>query len=195
MKSAVKTTVEKSSKLVLFLDFDDVICLNSPYGGYDAMLALASGREVRPDDELWSKLFDSSAKKHLQLVHEEFSPTYVLSTSWRWLFERSALEQVLHLGGLSFVVEHLHQDWSTPMLSRKAHRAVEIATWLAQSPSHASSWAILDDMLSGTGFATWNVARREYVVLCQKEVGFQEQEYLQLRRALAKRCVQSGSMH
>lgn len=48
---------------VLFLDFDDVICLNNPYGGYDALTALAeaarAGTPLSADDDLWSKLFDS----------------------------------------------------------------------------------------------------------------------------------------
>jgi hypothetical protein len=73
---------------ILFLDFDDVICLNNPFGGYDALTALAEaarvGKPLSALDELWSKLFDAQVVSHLRLVHEEFSPRYVLSTSWRW---------------------------------------------------------------------------------------------------------------
>ena len=123
---------------ILFLDFDDVICLNNPFGGYDALTALAEaarvGKPLSALDELWSKLFDAQAVSHLRLVHEEFSPRYVLSTSWRWFFDRDLLERTLELGGLGFVAQRLHQDWTTPQVSRRAHRAVEISSWLEQHP-------------------------------------------------------------
>lgn len=38
---------------LLFLDFDDVICVNAPYGGYD-VLAAATG--TAPAD-LWERLW------------------------------------------------------------------------------------------------------------------------------------------
>lgn len=176
---------------VLFLDFDDVICLNNPYGGYDALTALAAaareGTPLRAEDELWSSLFAHQAIAHLRLVHEEFSPQYVLSTSWRWFFDRVLLEKTLELGGLSFVVQGLHQDWTTPQVSRRAHRAVEINHWLEQHPDSAHSWAVLDDGLSGTGFDTWTRERRQFVVLCQEGVGFQKDELQSLKRAFAFR--------
>lgn len=176
---------------ILFLDFDDVICLNNPYGGYDALTAVAEaareGASLRAEDELWAKLFDAPAVSHLRLVHEAFSPRYVLSTSWRWFFDRDLLEKTLELGGLSFVVEGLHQDWTTPQVSRRAHRAVEIKGWLTQHPDSANSWAVLDDGLSGTGFASWPAELRKYVVLCQEGVGFQKDELESLKRAFALR--------
>ena len=165
---------------ILFLDFDDVLCLNNPYGGYDALTALAeaarAGTPLSADDDLWSKLFDTQAVSHLKLVHEAFSPRYVLSTSWRWFFDRNLLEKTLELGGLSFVAQGLHRDWTTPQVSRKAHRAVEINSWLELHPESAHLWAALDDGLSGTGFENWSRERRKFVVLCQEGVGFQKDE-------------------
>ena len=176
---------------ILFLDFDDVICLNNPFGGYDALTALAeAAREGTPlsaEAELWAKLFDTRAVSHLSLVHEEFSPRYVLSTSWRWFFDRDLLERTLELGGLGFVAQGLHQEWTTPQVSRRAHRAVEINSWLEQHPESAHSWAVLDDGLSGSGFENWSRERRQFVVLCQEGVGFQKDELQSLRRAFVLR--------
>ena len=183
--------MRKYFRPVLFLDFDDVICLNNPYGGYDVLTALAEaareGTPLRAEDELWPKLFDIQAVSYLRLVNQEFSPRYVLSTSWRWFFDRDLLAKTLELGGLSFVVQGLHQDWTTPQVSRRAHRAVEINNWLEQHPESANSWAVLDDGLSGTGFGTWSRERRQFVILCQEGVGFQKDELQSLKRAFALR--------
>ncbi len=181
--------------LVLFLDFDDVICLNNPFGGYDALTVLAAaareGTPLSAKDELWDKLFDTQAVAHLRLVHDEFSPRYVLSTSWRWFFDQGLLEKTLELGGLGFVAQSLHRDWTTPQISRRAHRAVEINGWLEQHPEVAHSWVVLDDGLSGTGFDTWTHERRQFVVLCQEGVGFQKDELQRLRRAFVLRGLGS----
>ena len=177
---------------VLFLDLDDVMCLNQKYGGYDALIACqgAARQSVELDarDELWSELFDSSAKQHLYKIHKEFSPQYVLSTSWRWFFDQESLVQTLQLGGLDFVAAHLHQDWSTPQISRQAHRAVEVKGWLGAHPEYKEAWVAVDDELSGTGFAAWPQALRKIVILCQEGVGLQKEELRLLRNALAIRA-------
>lgn len=102
-------------------------------------------------------------------------------------FDRDLLERTLSLGGLGFVAQRLHQDWTTPQVSRRAHRAVEISSWLEQHPEGARSWAVLDDGLSGTGFENWSRERRQFVVLCQEGVGFQKDELQSLRRAFVLR--------
>lgn len=176
---------------VLFLDFDDVICLNKPYGGYDVLYAFRDaqrkGVAIDTGDDLWNELFDSSAKKHLQQVHEEFSPYYVLSTSWRWFFDRDMLVKTLEVSGLKFVAQNLHEDWSTPQISRDAQRAVEIKRWLSNHPEFSDSWVALDDELSGTGFSTlpWHLLK--FVVLCQEGVGLQGFELQRLREAFTLR--------
>ena len=181
---------------ILFLDFDDVICLNQPFGGYDVLSALAQasrdGTTVNAEDELWSALFDRRAVRHLKQLNEEFSPSYVLSTSWRWFFERDLLVQTLELGGLGFVAKNLHRDWSTPLISRDAQRAVEIRRWLSNHPVSSDAWVALDDELSGTGFSTWPWDKQNFVVLCQEGVGLQDLEYQRLREVFALRvCTQN----
>jgi hypothetical protein len=55
---------------VLFLDFDDVICLNRPYGGYDI------AAPERPAD-LWEKLWHTPAVAVLESVVAELQPHVV----------------------------------------------------------------------------------------------------------------------
>lgn len=176
---------------ILFLDFDDVLCLNSPYGGYDAKLALAracqGGDSIDETTELWNRLFDSNSKQNLKAIDEEFSPRYVLSTSWTWLFEKDELIEIMRLSGLNFVATNLHETWSTPKQARSGVRADEVRGWLSLHPECSTTWAVLDDKLSGTGFKNWGRETLSNVVLCQTEVGFQNLEFERLRKSLAER--------
>lgn len=176
---------------VLFLDFDDVICLNQRYGGYDVLYALREaerrGVEIDIGDDLWSELFDSAAKAHLAQVHEEFLPLYVLSTSWRWFFDRDMFITTLDASGLAFVARNLHDDWCTPQISRNAQRATEIRRWLSNHPECVDSWVAIDDELSGTGISTLQWHLQKFFVLCQEGVGLQDLELKRLREALAVR--------
>lgn len=176
---------------VLFLDLDDVLCLNQPYGGYDVLIAFRDAArksmELDVHHELWSELFDSSAMRHLHQIHEEFSPQYVLSTSWRWFFDREMFVETFEMAGLDFVSKALHDDWFTPQISRDAQRAVEIRRWISNHPECSNKWVALDDELSGTGFSTWPWPRQKFVVLCQEGVGLQDLEYRRLRDELTHR--------
>jgi hypothetical protein len=60
---------------LLFLDFDDVICLNKPYGGYDV---------AAPDKpaDLYERLWHAPALSLLRDVIQEHQPQVVLTTSW-----------------------------------------------------------------------------------------------------------------
>lgn len=173
---------------IIFLDFDDVLCLNAPYGGYDAKLALVraprSGDSIDDTTELWNRLFDSNAKQNLQAIDEEFSPRYVLSTSWTWLFEKDELIEIMRLSGLNFVATNLHETWSTPKRERSGVRADEVRGWLNLYHDCANVWVVLDDKLSGTGFQSWGHKALANVVLCQVEVGFQSLEFEQLKKSL-----------
>lgn len=175
--------------VVIFLDFDDVICLNNPYGGYDAKRALAEQDSSQNQDALalWSKLFDAKATGNLRAIDEEFSPQYVLSTSWAWIFEKHEIVEVLRRAGLGFVVDGMHQTWTTPKNSPRGMRSVEISNWLRLHPEFANSWVVVDDKLSGTGFKHWSRESLSAVILCQEGVGLQEQEVAKLKTALIRR--------
>lgn len=179
---------------VLFLDFDDVICCNQGFGGYDVIKAMSEvvkgTAQLHDFSGLWTHLFDVRAVKLLTAIHAEFNPLYVLSTSWRLFLNRAAFQAVLVQTGLGFVFENLHADWQTPQIdsthqafgpSIRASRADEISAWLKKNQD-CKLWAALDDELSGTGLtaARW----RSRVVLCKEDVGFGDVEYGALRRIL-----------
>lgn len=177
---------DTGTRPLLFLDFDDVICLNAPYGGYAAKAAIDAG-VFHSAQDMHEKLFDNEAKKFLAAIDEEFKPLYVLSTSWRSMFQLHQLVEILNYCGLQFVTAGLHQEWATPVQTKQGLRAAEIKSWLRLYPEFSDSWVVLDDKLSGSGFKMWNSEERFYVVLCQEHVGFREAEYVQLSTALQRR--------
>ena len=166
------------------MDFDDVICLNNPYGGYDAKFAIDD-----ETSEIWSQLFDAKAKEHLALVNETFAPWYVISSSWEWIFEKAELVEIMRRCGLWFVSNNLHSTWTTPKQSRHGTRASEVKSWLALHPEFSKFWVVVDDKHSGTGFKNWSRETLSYVVLCQADVGLQELEFAQLYTALERRVA------
>jgi hypothetical protein len=179
---------------VLFLDFDDVLCLNSQFGGYDVMHALAAvergEKHLEDFAELWASLFEQSCKDFLACLHSEFKPTYVLSTSWTRFMNRSALAATLHATGLGFVAQHLHPHWET-IKAFSTVRAQEIGHWLAQHPKYAQDWVALDDHESGVGLKNWpNKADKSCIVLCKVNSGLTDVEYQQLRGAFLYRQSQ-----
>lgn len=177
---------ETSRRPLVFLDFDDVICLNSPYGGYDAKRAMNDG-SFCVQEELHSKLFNAQAKAYLEQIYDEFNPYFVLSTSWWWLYKKDELVTVLQSCGLRFVSKNLHPTWATPKQQRQGLRAAEVKAWLNLHPEFSELWVVLDDKLSGQGFSFWSQHERAYVVLCQEGTGLTAIEFKQLNDALLRR--------
>lgn len=177
---------------VLFLDFDDVLCLSSPYGGYDVLQALSQVVKktavLQDFNEVWEQLFAPDPVAHLKALHDEFSPCYVLSTSWRNFMDKDALATVLKCCGLDFVASNLHCSWETSIGRSDQNRAREISNWLGNNPKFEDRWVALDDERSGTGFAEWPVvAHKPFIVLCRENVGLTAVEYAKLRAAFLLR--------
>jgi hypothetical protein len=167
------------SSPVIFLDFDDVICLpaDAKPGAYDLMLALHELRTgIKGVDSLkgiWTDLFDEAAVACLKHIHEEFDPNYVLSTSWTRFLDRESMHLIMMQTGLNFVAEALHSDWETDKAAEST-RAQQIANWLDDHPE-VTEWLVLDDEFSGTGFN----AQSSNVVLCTAGTGFTNQAFKQ----------------
>jgi hypothetical protein len=180
------------SSLILFLDFDDVLCLNNPFGGYDVLEALGDvqhGRKALDEfANIWETLFDPMAKAFLEEIHGEFQPHYVLSTSWTRFMNRGALDAVLRQTGLGFVADNLHEDWESEKGTGYLRRD-EIRFWLAKHPEVKERWVVVDDTESGTGLHPRQMSESEgqFVVLCDVNVGLTADKYGELRRALLRR--------
>ncbi len=160
---------------VIFLDFDDVICLNAPYGVYDLMAS------VGPLD-LYQRLFADSCVGVLRAINDEHAPSFVLTTSWLRLLDKDAFEALLNQCGLAFVVRSLHPDWEAPPASSDT-RAGAIDAWLCRNPG-PDSYAILDDVLSGTGLAASPMAPN--AVLCAVDEGLLPAHLDDVRRILLR---------
>ena len=176
---------------LVFLDIDDVLCMSSPYGGYDA-IRLVKNRHPRPD-EVCKHLFVESARHVLEQVHTQMHGrlNYVISSTWREHFDRKQLASVLSRGGLGFVADSLLEGarWRTSPKYGRARRADEIAQWL--DLHHAGEpFVILDDTSSGPSLAPaltdpgHPFAGR--VVLCQENVGLVADHVVPILEALRR---------
>lgn len=164
---------------LVFLDFDDVICLNAPYGAYDLLAPNL------PDD-LWARLFHEPAVRTLEVIVSEFDPQVVITTSWLRFLERAAIERVLAKCGMGFVAERLHDAWEAPAVFGKSRFQV-IEAWL-QRNHLGEPFVVLDDALSGTGLSGSRWHKQGRVVLCSVDEGLHGGHLDQVRRALATRA-------
>lgn len=159
---------------LLFLDFDDVICVNNPYGGYDVFLSPSE----RPAD-LWELLFAEEPKRLMLEIAREFSPRIVITTSWLRLLDRPGFESLFRLTGLAELVTLMHPAWDAPQ-ARGATRWRAIQTWL-EAHYEGEPVVVVDDELSGTGLAESPLHRVGRVVICKVGVGFTRREARRVR--------------
>jgi hypothetical protein len=178
-KSGVPTDNNRQRAPLVFLDFDDVICLNAPYGAYDLLAP-------NPPDDLWTRLFHEPAVRTLEVIVTEFDPQVVITTSWLRFMERAAIEHVLMKCAMSFVAERLHAAWEAPGVLGKSRLQV-IEAWL-QKNHLGEPFVVLDDALSGTGLSGSRWHRQGRVVLCKVDEGLHERHLAQVRRALSTRA-------
>ena len=162
---------------VVFLDFDDVLAVHRVHTSSQVLVAFKHGT-LDEIPAMWEHVFHFSARTNLRTLHDEFTPDYVISSSWTLHFDCRQICEVLRRTGLDFVVDNLHQDWCTPR-DRESYRLTEIAGWL---DSHALCtpvpYLILDDQLSGQSIPGSHLEKR--AVLCDAWVGF---TYPKLRSA------------
>lgn len=151
-----------SMRPLLFLDLDDVVCLNSPYGGYHVLAR-------PPPADLYEKLFSAVAAAVLLEVLEEHKPQVVMTTSWTKHMDRERVSGVLLGTGLGLVVDSLHAKWKTHQPQRMP-RAMAIERWLRMH-HQGEPYVVLDDDCSGTGLASSAIFSAGHVVLCRENEG------------------------
>lgn len=162
----------------LFLDFDDVLCLSRPYGGYDAFQTFSP----RPAD-LFERLWHPPAAEALRELVNEHQPQIVITSSWLIMSDqREAFTDLFRWTDLSAVSERLHDAWEAPA-DRGMTRLKAIERWLA-THYRGEPLVVLDDDVSGTGLRGSRLDRAGCVVLCEPDVGLHRGHLPLVRRAL-----------
>ena len=152
----------------LFLDFDDVLCLNAPYGGGHIRRAT---QEPLPAD-FWPRLFHRPAIETLLEVMAEHTPQIVVTTSWLRFLERQGIDLILRRTGLTAVADGLHDvAWDAPQ-RHDGTRLSAINEWLKRYHS-GEPFVVLDDLDSGTGLLNSRHHKAGKVVLCTPCVGLE----------------------
>lgn len=160
---------------ILFVDFDDVLCLNRPYGGYDV------AQKLWPDDLVF-RLWHRPALDVLEPLVAELQPQVVVSSSWLRLMTLASIDSLFRVTGVPWLAEVLHPEGEA-VQNRGQTRLNAIDAWLAVH--HAKQpYAILDDVLSGTGLAGSRHDRAGRLTMCKVNMGLQKAHAKRIRRAL-----------
>lgn len=162
---------------LVFVDFDDVICLSAPYGGFDVF----SPDEKHPPD-LWEKLWHSPSIEILACVVREFRAEIVLTTSWLQLADRQRFEEIFDLTGYPELASALHAAWEAPYV-RSSTRLESVKKWLHMH-YRGQPFVVIDDELSGSGLSGSALDNAGRVVLCAVSVGLQARHLQPIRAAL-----------
>lgn len=169
MKKSTPSPGTRPVRPLVFLDIDDVLCVHPTLNTRQVLAALA-GDETIDATEVWQRVFHASARENLRQLHEEFEPTYVVSSSWVLHLDREQLRETFRRTGLEFVAENLHEHWRTPR-DDDSYRLVEIEAWL---DTHALltpvPYVIVDDQVSGQSLVGSHL--EAMCVLCDAWVGF-----------------------
>lgn len=190
-------TAANATNSILFLDIDDVLCLNERYGGYDVIDVLQQ-RHPNPDAVL-RHVFSRRAREALKQVHCALGGhvRYVISSTWREVFGPEQLRQVFTACGLAFVAEALHEIWCTPNAIGPGERVGDIGSWL-HDWHEGEPFAIVDDTYSGPSLkpSLVNAAHPFHgrVVLCDEKVGLLPEHVDPLVQAL-RRPFPAGVCH
>lgn len=166
---------------VAFLDFDDVLAVNRIHSS-QAVLAVFNGDIKLDTPELWSSIFHVQARDNLRTLHAEFSPQYVVSSSWVLEMTREQIQEVLTRTDLQFINENMHNFWCTPR-SEGSYRLSEIEDWLNEhAPLSEIPYVVIDDVLSGQSIPGSDLEHR--TVLCDARSGFTYQNLLAAQKIL-----------
>ena len=172
---------------LVFLDIDDVLCVHRTLNTTDVLAVLANDGTVDAD-EVWQQIFHRHAVENLRQLNEEFSPLYVISSSWTLHLDKEQLCAAFEATGLGFVADNLHEHWCTPR-DEDSYRLVEIEAWLDAhawngSPLYAAApYVIIDDVLSGQSLVGSHLERHS--VFCEASTGFLFPQLRQVRKILS----------
>ncbi len=112
--------------IIIFLDIDGVMNSESYY------------KTVNTKQKNFSRFNPISANIISKLI-KEFDIIIAISSLWRFAMKKELSHQLKSSG----LVNHLHKDWSTPII-QPSHRGKEIKLWL-DSHLDITNFLILDD--------------------------------------------------
>jgi hypothetical protein len=146
---------------VVFLDIDDVLCVHRMLNTRQALAALAGDETVNADD-VWQQIFHAPARQNLRQLHQEFTPLYVISSSWTLHLTKEPLRETFGRTGMEFVAEKLHEFWCTLRDSDgSSYRLVEIDAWLdTHSLLTPVPFVVIDDLVSGQSLVGSNLEEK-----------------------------------
>lgn len=183
-----------SSSPLIFLDFDDVICTGKPLCAYDAwdVVEVMRGMDGRTDRK--AVMAGVSSPKARQALLDVISARpevgFVISSSWRKMFDRDQIVEMLREMGLGPVAERVlpGDRWCTPLGEiGGTPRPREIMAWL-RSYHQGQPYAVIDDEKSGPSLvekeAQLLFAQR--VIMCTPGLGLVPEQVAQILKALAR---------
>jgi hypothetical protein len=94
---------------LIFLDIDDVLCIGEELNSAQVMFCFKNEDLDWPD--LWENVIDTSVAERLKSLHDEFSPLYIVNSSWASYLSRTQMSEVFSRTKLSFVQEKMHEEW------------------------------------------------------------------------------------
>ncbi|WP_343739470.1 HAD domain-containing protein [Delftia tsuruhatensis] len=160
---------------VLFVDFDDVIALGTPYGGRHLLL--------RPQPvDLHLHLWHPPALAALLSVVAEAKPAIVLTTTWLRFLDLASARQLFQRTNAALLAEQLHPFGEAPQTVGQT-RLQAIDAWM-ELHGQPKNYGILDDVESGTGLigSRHDVAGRLF--LCELGQGFRPEQVPSVLRVL-----------
>lgn len=172
---------------LVFLDMDDVLCLNEQHSSILMVQRLQKNDLGYP--EMWSALLNPEAKANLRKLHDEFAPLYVISSSWALHLNLHQMCELFTRTSMHIILENLHVHWQTPR-ARSSSRREEIEWWLHEHREPGQPFVILDDVSSGWSLAYSPLDYDRHVVLCHAKEGFSLKKLDEARQLLQQQIRQ-----
>lgn len=179
--TAIANTIRDRRPLI-FLDIDDVLSLHPRLNARQALAAIRGDQSIDPQ-YIWQNIFHAAASENLRQLDLEFSPLYVISSSWTSRLNRDQICETFVRTGLQFVANNLHERWCTVGWAQSS-RFAEIHAWLDANWAHlyklplSPPFVIIDDVRSGSSLIGSHL--HHMTVLCDEAGGFM---FPQLRTA------------
>lgn len=159
----------KKMKPIVFLNIDDVVAIDPNYSGSTVDAALKNNRNI--EERFWSSVFLISTVGNLSILHEIFSPRYVISSIWTNYLNRDLVKFAFNSAGLDFVAKNLQRQWRTPE-TEFVGRLIEIQKWVSKFGVATQPMLIIDDFESGWNLVDSFFDQNDQFVLCEQRVGF-----------------------